>query len=203
MFIEIFPAVFEGSAWSHMFTLDNDKIFWIEKIVRPVIVYFVLILLLRVFGKRELGQLNPFDLVVILSLSNTVQNAIIGEDNSLVGGVVGAAALLGINYVIAVLKYNSQKFETIIEGKPLTIIENNKVNKKAVRSELLTKDDLNTIAHREGLNDADEMEKCILDSNGDFLVEGNTRTSEENFRREVLQRLEQLTLQLEKIETNN
>ena len=199
MFIEISPLLFEGSAWTHMFTLDDDKIFWIEKILRPIIVYFALIFLLRLFGKRELGQLNPFDLVVILSLSNTVQNAIIGEDNSLIGGIVGAAALLGINYAVAVLKYNSQKLETIIEGKPLTIIENNKVDKKAVRRELLTKDDLNTIAHREGLNDADEMEKCVLDSNGDFLVEGNTRTSEENFRKEVLEKLEELTLQLNKL----
>ena len=86
------------------------------------------IFLLRIFGKRELGQLNPFDLVVILSLSNTVQNAIIGQDNSLVGGIVGAAALLGINYLVAVFKYKSEKFEHIIEGKSRTIIENSKID---------------------------------------------------------------------------
>ena len=195
MFIEIFPAFFEGSAWSHMFTLD-ETVFWIEKIVRPMIVYTALIILLRVFGKRELGQLNPFDLVVILSLSNTVQNAIIGEDNSLVGGVVGAASLLGINYLVAVLKYKSEKFEKIIEGTSRTIIENSRVDLDAVRRELLTKEDLNTIAHRECLSSADEIEKCIIDPNGSFLVEGNTRTSEDNFRREVLKQLEDLTCQL-------
>ena len=199
MFIETFPAFFEGSAWSNMFTLD-DTAFWIEKILRPMIVYAALIILLRIFGKRELGQLNPFDLVVILSLSNTVQNAIIGEDNSLVGGVVGACALLGINYAVAVLKFRSEKFETIIEGKSRTIIEDSKVNRKAVKSELLTVEDLNTIAHREGLDSAKEIEKCILDSNGSFLVEGNTRTSEENFRQEVLKRLEDLTHQFKRIE---
>jgi uncharacterized membrane protein YcaP (DUF421 family) len=195
MFVEIFPAFFEGSSWSNMFTLDETA-FWAEKIIRPMIVYAALIFLLRVFGKRELGQLNPFDLVVILSLSNTVQNAIIGQDNSVVGGLVGAASLLGINYLVAVFKYNSPKFEKIIEGDARTIIENSKVNKTAVRSELLTKEDLNTIAHRESLESADDIEKCILDSNGSFLVSGNTPTSEDRFRKEVLKKLEDLTHQL-------
>ncbi len=198
MFIETFPALFEGSAWSHMFTLDETA-FWIEKILRPMIVYAALIILLRIFGKRELGQLNPFDLVVILSLSNTVQNAIIGADNSLIGGIVGAGALLGINYAVALLKFRNEKIEKIIEGKSRTIIENSKINEKAVRRELLTEEDLNTIAHREGFDSAKEIEKCILDSNGSFLVAGNTRTSEENFRREVLKKLEDLTAQLNEI----
>ena len=198
MFIETFPAFFEGSAWSHMFTLD-DTAFWLEKILRPMIVYAALIILLRVFGKRELGQLNPFDLVVILSLSNTVQNAIIGQDNSLVGGIVGAAALLGINYAVAFLKFRSKKFERVVEGSCRTLIENSKINEDAVKSELLTEEDLNTIAHREGLDSAKDIEKCVLDSNGSFLVEGNTRTSEENFRKEVLKRLEDLTHQLSEL----
>src|ERR1700687_5691066 len=72
----------------------------LEKNLRPILVYAVLVVLLRVFGKRELAQLNPFDLVVLLSLSNTVQNAIIGNDNSLSGGVIGAATLLGMNYLV-------------------------------------------------------------------------------------------------------
>jgi uncharacterized membrane protein YcaP (DUF421 family) len=196
MFIEIFPAFFEGSAWSNMFTLDETA-FWIEKILRPIIVYVALIVLLRVFGKRELGQLNPFDLVVILSLSNTVQNAIIGQDNSLVGGIGGACALLGINYLVAIFKYNNKSVEQIIEGKPRTIIEKSKIDKKALRRELLTEEDLDTIAHREGLDSAKNIEKCVIDPNGGFLVEGNTRTSEENFRKEVLKKLEDLTQQLQ------
>lgn len=201
MLIENFPALFEGTAWTHMFTLD-DTVFWVEKILRPIIVYAALIFLLRIFGKRELGQLNPFDLVVILSLSNTVQNAIIGEDSSLVGGIIGAVALLSANYAVAFLKFKSPKIETIIEGKSRKIIENSRVNEEAVRSELLTKEDLNTIAHREGFDSADDIEKCVLDSNGSFLVEGNTRTSEENFRTEVLKRLEDLTAQLKDLKGN-
>ncbi|MGI8788276.1 MAG: DUF421 domain-containing protein [Pyrinomonadaceae bacterium] len=199
MFIEVHLAFFDNSAWSNMFVLDHEKVTWLEKIIRPMLVYAALIFLLRVFGKRELGQLNPFDLVVILSLSNTVQNAIIGEDNSLVGGIVGAAALLGINYAVAFLKFKNKKFETVVEGKSRLIIENSKIDEAAIRRELLTKEDLDTIAHREGLDSADEIEKCLLDPNGSFLVEGNTRTSEENFRQEVLKKLEDLTHHLKEL----
>src|SRR4051812_40648223 len=71
-----------------------------EKILRPILVYVFLVVMLRVFGKRELAQLNPFDLVVLLSLSNTVQNAIIGDDNSLLGGFIGAFSLLVTNYIV-------------------------------------------------------------------------------------------------------
>src|SRR5512132_3859006 len=79
---------------------------WLEKVIRPVIVYFALVLLLRAFGKRELAQLNPFDLVVLLCLANTLQNAIIGNDNSLVGGVVGASMLLALNWLVVRLLYS-------------------------------------------------------------------------------------------------
>ncbi len=208
MFIEVHLAIFQDSAWQNMFDFDHKQFvdwiwFLIEKVLRPIIVYFALISLLRLFGKRELGQLNPFDLVVILSLSNTVQNAIIGEDNSLVGGIIGAVALLGINYLMAIFKYNSQTVENIIEGKSRTIIENSVIDKDAVRRELLTECDLDTIAHRESLDSAKDIEKCVIDSNGSFLVEGNTRTSEENFRREVLKKLGELTEQLKKLEANS
>src|SRR5579859_4921932 len=85
------------SMWHDIFALGAPIL---EKILRPALVYFFLVLSLRVFGKRELAQLNPFDLVVLLSLSNTVQNAIIGNDNSLTGGLVGALALLAMNYLV-------------------------------------------------------------------------------------------------------
>src|SRR4051812_8952898 len=124
MFIEL-HALVDPATWSHMFSLD-ETVTWTEKLLRPAIVYLALIVLLRVFGKRELAQLNPLDLVVILSLSNTVQNAIIGQDNSVVGGVVGAAALLGVNYFIARLKWNWKKIETMIEGSPVVLIEKGK-----------------------------------------------------------------------------
>src|ERR1700676_3769875 len=87
-----------------------------EKILRPVVVYFFLVVGLRLAGKRELAQLNPFDLVVLLTLSNTVQNAIIGDDNSVTGGLIGAATLLVINYVVVRSLYSHNRFEEIVEG---------------------------------------------------------------------------------------
>ena len=78
-----------------------------EKILRPIIVYVFLVACLRIFGKRELAQLNPFDLVVLLTLSNAVQNAIIGEDNSITGGVIGAFSLLAINWLLSQLMFKS------------------------------------------------------------------------------------------------
>ena len=202
MFIELHLALFEGSAWSNMFVLDHEKVTWVEKIIRPILVYAALVFLLRLFGKRELGQLNPFDLVVLLSLSNTVQNAIIGDDNSISGGIVGAIALLGINYTMAWFKYRSRWFESFIEGKPRTLIENSKIDEDAVKKELLTKEDLDTIAHKQGLDSAEDIEKCVIDPNGSFLVEGNTPTSDENFRTEVLQKLEDLTRQISELKRN-
>ena len=194
---------FSPQTWVNMFALDTQGVTWAEKILRPIIVYFCLVFLLRAFGKRELGQLNPFDLIVILSLSNTVQNAIIGVDNSLVGGIVGAASLLGINYLVAFLKFKNRSVEGFFEGKPLVLIENSQINERALRRELMTREDLDVIAHRESLKDAGEIENCSVDPNGEFLVEGNTPTSEENFRSEVLRQLEELTRQIQELKARS
>src|ERR1041384_1033364 len=89
----------------------------LEKIIRPVIVYFFLIAGLRLAGKRELAQLNPFDLVVLLTLSNTLQNAIIGDDNTITGGFLGAATLLALNYLVVRFLYSHKKLDRLIEGR--------------------------------------------------------------------------------------
>src|SRR5207248_9832853 len=89
-----------------------------EKIARPILVYVFLVLLLRVFGKRELAQLNPFDLVVLLSLSNTVQNAIIGDDNSVGGGMIGAVTLLVTNYLVVRFLFKHRRLDEVLEGNP-------------------------------------------------------------------------------------
>ena len=199
MFIEIHLVIFEGSAWTNMFFLDHEKVTWMEKIVRPLLIYGSLVFFLRFFGKRELAQLNPIDLVVLLTLSNTVQNAIIGDDTSLSGGIVGATALLGINWALAHLKFRNKAAETFIEGSPRTLIENGKVNEKAIRSELLTKEDLDVIAHEEGFSGVEDVEKCILDPNGTFLVEGKDNIGDNKFKKDVLEKLEDLTNQISEL----
>src|SRR5258708_1257395 len=100
--------------WRDMFVITLTIL---EKILRPVIVYFFLVVMLRLSGKRELVQLNPFDLVVLLTLSNTVQNAIIGDDNSVSGGLLGATSLLVVNYLVVRFLYKHKALDQIVEGK--------------------------------------------------------------------------------------
>src|SRR5438132_2184051 len=95
-----------------------------EKILRPIVVYAFLIVGLRLAGKRELAQLNPFDLVVLLTISNTVQNAIIGEDNSVTGGLIGAATLLVVNHFVVRYLYGHERLDRLVEGDPAVLIEN-------------------------------------------------------------------------------
>ena len=196
MFIEFHLIAFADSAWQNMFVLDHEKVMWIEKILRPILIYITLVLFLRLFGKRELAQLNPFDLVVLLTLSNTVQNAIIGDDTSVSGGVVGALTLLGLNYGISFLKFKNKKIESLIEGKPVTIISDGKMDKKALRRELMTKEDLDILAHREGYENADDIEKCILDPNGSFLVDGKDEIKDGQFKKDVLDKIDKLSKQI-------
>src|SRR5256885_5735712 len=97
----------------NLFHLDMSVL---EKVLRTVVIYFFLIVGLRLAGKRELAQLNPFDLVVLLTLSNTVQNAIIGEDNSVTGGLIGATTLLVVNYAVIRFLYGHEKLDRLVEG---------------------------------------------------------------------------------------
>lgn len=198
MYIDPQFLLFDGSGWTHMFTLD-DTVTWTEKVLRPVIVYAALVIMLRVFGKRELAQLNPFDLVVILSLSNTVQNAIIGPDNSLVGGLVGAVALLLINFIFSRLKYSSSTIEAAAEGIPVTLVDKGNPDPQKLRSELITQRDLDIIAHQNGLENAEEIEKLVLDPNGSFLVDGKDEIKDARFKKEVLKKIGDLSKQLDQI----
>jgi uncharacterized membrane protein YcaP (DUF421 family) len=150
-----------------------------EKILRPVIVYIFLIAFLRLFGKRELAQLNPFDLVVLLSLSNTVQNAIIGDDNSVTGGLIGAFALLAINWVLARLLFRLPKVNEALEGTKTVLISHGVVDQAALKMETLTELELRAVLHKQGINDYSEVETCVLEPNGTFYVEQMKPTLDE------------------------
>lgn len=151
----------------------------LEKIVRPVIVYLFLIVFLRLFGKRELAQLNPFDLVVLLSLSNTVQNAIIGNDNSVTGGVIGAFSLLLINWLLTRLLFKLPKVDAALEGTKTVLIQHGVVDLEALKKETMTEIELLSVIHKQGLDDFSEVEKCVLEPNGSFYVEAIKPTPDE------------------------
>jgi len=110
-----------------------------EKLLRTIVVYFFLLSALRLAGKRELGQLNQFDLVVLLLLSNTVQNAIIGPDNTLTGGLIGAATLLAINGIVVHFLYSHPKLEALVAGSPDCLISDGKILEENLRKETITK----------------------------------------------------------------
>jgi uncharacterized membrane protein YcaP (DUF421 family) len=168
-----------------------------EKILRPVVVYLFLVILLRVFGKRELAQLNPFDLVVLLSLSNTVQNAMIGPDNSVGGGLIGAFSLVAVNYVLVRFVFRHRRLDQVLEGKPRTLIEHGKIRRGALAKELLSEGELLTVAHRQGYARLEEIERCVLEPGGVFFIEPKHPPAAERRYAEIVARLDALSRQLD------
>jgi uncharacterized membrane protein YcaP (DUF421 family) len=171
----------------------------LEKILRPMIVYLFLVVFLRLFGKRELAQLNPFDLVVLLSLSNTVQNAMIGDDNSVSGGVIGALSLLTINWVLTRMLFRSPKLSTVLEGSETVLIRHGVVDWEAAKKEALTELELRSVLHKQGYNDFDEVEKCVLEPNGNFYMEGIKAKSDDAQRAAMMKMLEALTREVKEM----
>ena len=168
-----------------------------EKILRPALVYVFLVVALRVFGKRELAQLNPFDLVVLLSLSNTVQNAIIGNDNSLSGGLIGALALLALNYLVVRFLFRHRRLDEILEGAPAVLVEHGCVKQDALAKELLTTAELMTVLHRQGFETVAEVDRCILQPGGTFDVKGINPPLEKQEHDEVMRALKDLSGKLD------
>lgn len=165
----------------------------LEKILRPVLVYLFLVGFLRLFGKRELAQLNPFDLVVLLSLSNTVQNAMIGDDNSLSGGIIGAFSLLAINYLLTRLLFRAPRLNGIFELSPTVLIRHGVVDWGAMKKEALTELELRSVLHKQGFDRYEEVEKLVLEPNGNFYMEGIKSMSDDAQRAELMKAIESLT----------
>jgi uncharacterized membrane protein YcaP (DUF421 family) len=182
--------------WNDMFTLGVPLL---EKILRPIVVYLALVILLRVFGKRELAQLNPFDLVVLLTLSNTVQNAIIGNDNSLTGGLIGALTLLAVNYLVVRFLFRHRRLDEIFEGKPTVLIEKGQIVEKALAGELMTRAELVAVLHRQSFSGLEEVDQCVLEPGGTFYVSRKLPPVEETQYKEMVRRLDQLDAKLDRL----
>jgi uncharacterized membrane protein YcaP (DUF421 family) len=179
--------------WSDMFILGLPVL---EKILRPIIVYAVLIVGLRLAGKRELAQLNPFDLVVLLTLSNTVQNAIIGDDTSVTGGIIGAATLLLINYLVVRFLYGHKKIEELVEGDADALIENGQIKLDRLEEEVVTLAELEAAAHRQGFASLEEVERAVLEPGGTISFIGKRPAPEATRHEELVARLNQISREL-------
>jgi uncharacterized membrane protein YcaP (DUF421 family) len=144
-----------------------------EKIVRPFLVYAFLLIAFRIFGKRELGQLTPFDFVVLLIISNVVQNAMIGNDNSLTGGIIGATTIFVTNLAVAYLTFRFPQLERLLESKPTVLIENGQILQKNLAKELLTEQELFRALRRNSIDPDTEMrtlKRVELEENGQITI---------------------------------
>jgi uncharacterized membrane protein YcaP (DUF421 family) len=172
----------------HLLTLDLSVT---EKIIRTVVVYVFLLMGLKLAGKRELSQLNPFDLVVLLLLSNTVQNAIIGNDNSLMGGLVGAGALLVLNSVVVRTLYHFGKLDEM-EGKPDTLIRNGRLMRHHLERELITVSELEAAARKQGIASLAHVHECRLETGGALTFVQKHPTDDEARHHEMVGLLAQV-----------
>src|ERR1700736_3314438 len=128
----------------------NMSLVWWEFVLRGLIIYVFLIVLLRLTGKRQVGQLAPFDLVLLLVLSNAVQNAMNGGDNSVIGGMVSAVTLVGTNWLVGLLTYKSKRLEALVEGRPEVLIHNGKLYEISLQHTKMTHHELMTALRSAG-----------------------------------------------------
>ena len=148
---------------------------WFEFVVRGVIVYVFLLVLLRLTGKRQVGQLAPFDLVLLLVLSNAVQNSMNGGDNSLIGGLISATTLVLLNYGIGYLTFRDKRIEGLVEGHPQVLIHNGKLYSEVLRGSQMTRHELDAALRQAGCTCVEDVHIAVLENNGTVSVTGRTR----------------------------
>jgi uncharacterized membrane protein YcaP (DUF421 family) len=153
--------------WHNLFVPDLSVA---EKIIRPVLIYMFLVVAVRAAGRRELAQLNSFDLVVLMMLANTVQNATIGNDNSMVGGLIGVSALLAVNWVVVRFLYRHPTVDRLLEGGPVELIRDGRVLRRQLEREVITEEELMEAVRKQGLRDAADVDRAVLETGGTISV---------------------------------
>lgn len=171
-----------------MFSIGS-ALFVLEKILRPMFIYFFLLIGLRLAGKRELAQLNPFDFIVLMTLSNTVQNAIIGDDNTLIGGMIGATSLLGVNYLVVRLARHNRRFQRLLAGRGDVLVKDGCIQKDHLERELISKAELLAAAHKQGIMSLKEVEYCVLEPTGTMTFVQRKPTAETSRHDEIIELL--------------
>jgi uncharacterized membrane protein YcaP (DUF421 family) len=153
----------------HLVGLDPGMTIW-EKVIRAAVVYLFLLIAFRLTGKRQVGQMTTFDLIVVLIISNVLQNAMIGPDNSVVGGIIGAAVILIVNFLIAELALRSRRAERILEPEPTVLIVNGKIVERNLRKELISTADLHSALRKDGVISAEDVKLAVLEPNGTISI---------------------------------
>lgn len=148
----------------------NMSLVWWEFVLRGLIIYGFLIVLLRLTGKRQVGQMAPFDLVLLLVLSNAVQNAMNGGDNSVLGGIISAFTLVAANWIVGLLTYRSKKLEALVEGRPEVLIHNGKLYQKTLDHAKLTHHEVMSSLRAAGCASVEDVQSAFLENDGTISV---------------------------------
>lgn len=143
---------------------------WYEFVLRALVVYFFLLVLLRFTGKRQVGQLAPFDLVLLLVLSNALQNSMNGGDNSVTGGMILAATLVAINSFIGWLAFRSKRIEALIEGRPIILIHDGKIDHHSLNQVQMTTHELDAALRQAGHSGPCTVRFAVLENTGKISV---------------------------------
>jgi uncharacterized membrane protein YcaP (DUF421 family) len=192
----------DPSLFTNLFHVGPDAqttVSILEKILRPVLVYLFLVVGLRLAGRRELAQLNAFDLVVLLTISNTVQNAIIGSDNSLTGGLIGATTLLVFNYMVVRFVFGHPRIERLLEGDPKYLVQRGKLVEDQLRAEGVTQAELESAARRQGFGSLAEVDRALLEANGGITFIARKPRLHDARHQDVMKRLDELTVELKAV----
>jgi uncharacterized membrane protein YcaP (DUF421 family) len=190
----------DAKIWTDLFTPD---VAIIEKIARPIIVYLFLVVALRLAGKREMAQLNTGDLIVLLTLSNTVQNAIIGNDNSVTGGIIGATTLLIVNYIWTRFLFSHEKLNRLAEGDADVLIDGGVIKPDRLKKEQLSRSELEIAAHKQGFASLDEIHRAVLEPGGTITFAAKKPSADTERHNQVIDKLEQITKELAALRASN
>ena len=181
--------ILEVPNWAGMFSAQFNLL---ETVLRALIVYVFLVVALRLAGKRVLAQLNPFDFVVLLILSNTLQNAILGTNNTVTGGVVGAMTLLVLNGLVVGFFRRHRTFDRLVEGGPDPLIVDGQIQPSALLREQITDQELRAAAHRQGFESLAEIESAELDPGGIVVFRRRQETADHAQHLAVIERLDRI-----------
>lgn len=182
--------------WQSIF---SPQVSILEKLIRTILVYAFLIIGLRLAGKRELGQLNTFDLVVLLLLSNTVQNAIIGPDNSALGGIIGGAMLLAVNWFTVRFLYRHNRLDRVIEGTSVILIDKGQIIRRNLDRQAITEDELIAACRRQGIENITDVQTAILETSGAISIFTRHPTAREEFTADLAAQLDRIEQELGEI----
>jgi uncharacterized membrane protein YcaP (DUF421 family) len=151
---------------------------WWHLVIRAVVVYIAVLFLLRLTGKRQIGQMGMAQFVALLLISNAVQNSMNGGDNSITGGLILAGTLMVLSYFFAIITYNSKDWENFVQGRPTLLIHHGLLLKDNLRRELLSIRELRVLLRKQGIHNLNEIEEAVLESDGFISVVKKTEVQE-------------------------